>query len=343
MAGERDTPLRAAREAAGLTQSEVAARSGVSRQTVGAMEAGKHRPSVDAALALARAVDRSVESLFAAAPSETSVQVLPDPSGRPARGVLAARVGDQLVHAGAAQALAFDGWPQPNAVLQHGVPTTLPGADLDGFVIVGCDPALGLAAGLLPDTGPQRVIAISGSTTAALEAVAGGRAHAAVVHGPAGRMPEAPPGTLRVQLAAWRVGIAFGERTLSVAELAGRQLKVVQRENGASSQRAFADALRAEGAAGPLPGPIEPGHIEVARRVVAGAPAGVTMEPAAIAHGLAFEPLEEHSAELWIDPRWRGHAAAQALGRLLRSAAFTARLALVGGYDLAHTGTELPT
>ena len=41
-------------------------------------------------------------------------------------------------------------------------------------------------------------------------------------------------------------------------------------------------------------------------------------------YGLAFAPLEEHVAELWIDARAREHPAVAAIGELLRSAAFTA-------------------
>jgi len=60
------TTLRDARRGAGLSQAALAERAGISRQAVGAIEAGQHRPSVDAAMALASAVGRSVEELFAA-------------------------------------------------------------------------------------------------------------------------------------------------------------------------------------------------------------------------------------------------------------------------------------
>jgi DNA-binding XRE family transcriptional regulator len=52
--------LRELREAAGLTQAELAARAGVSRQLVGAVEVGRHLPRVDAALALAAALNVDV-------------------------------------------------------------------------------------------------------------------------------------------------------------------------------------------------------------------------------------------------------------------------------------------
>jgi DNA-binding XRE family transcriptional regulator len=332
--------LREARVAAGLSQAALAGAAGVSRQAVGAIEAGRHRPSIDAALALAAAVGRSVEELFAPMPpASRSEPVLarqvPDGSG-----VLAARVGERLVHAAAEDALAIQGWPRANAVLRDGEPAPFPGADLDGFVLVGCDPALGLAAEMLPDSGPRRLVALSGSTAAALLAMTDGRAHGALVHGPAGRLPSAPSGALRLHLARWRVGVASrGRRARPVAELCERGVRVVQREDGASSQKAFAAAVAAEGASRPR-GPVASGHLDVARRVAQGAAAGVTMEPAAINWQLAFSPLEEHVVEIWIDARWREHPAVDTLGTLLRSTAFRARLALVGGYDLDGCGTQ---
>ena len=338
MAAE-SAPLREARIAAGLSQAALAEAAGLSRQAVGAIETGRHRPSVDAALALATAVGRSVEELFAGPAAVASELVLereaPDGSG-----VLAARVGERIVHAAAEDSLGSEGWPRVNAVLRDGRSWPLPDGDLDGFVLIGCDPALGLAAAMLPSRGSRRVIALSGSTAAALAAMRDGRAHGALVHGPAGRLPSSPPGALRLHLARWRVGVANrGRRARPVAELCGRGARVVQREDGASSQRAFAAAVAAEGASLPV-GPVASGHLDVARRVAYGATAGVTMEPAAMRMQLAFTPLEEHEAEIWVDARWREHPAVDALGGLLRSAAFTTRLALVGGYDLDDCGAQ---
>ena len=326
------TTLRDARRGAGLSQAALAERAGISRQAVGAIEAGRHRPSVDAAMALASAVGRSVEELFAAPPAAAPVPVFgPVADGG---GVLAARVGARLVYAPAREALAVEGWPRANAVMRDGRPEPLPGSDLDGLVLVGCDPALGLAAAMLPSSGPHRLVALSGSTATALAAMRDGRAHAALVHGPARGLPAPPAGALRIHLARWRVGVASrGRHPRPLAELA----RVVQREEGASSQKAFAAALAAEGAPLP-PGPVASGHLDVARRVAYGAPAGVTMEPAAIGMELAFAPLEEHVAEVWIDARAREHPAVGAIGELLRSGAFTARLGLVGGYELDHCG-----
>ncbi|KQO50189.1 helix-turn-helix transcriptional regulator [Sphingomonas sp. Leaf257] len=56
--------LKAAREAAGLTQGALAEAIGVSRKTINTVENGVFQPSTLLALKLARALGRPVESLF---------------------------------------------------------------------------------------------------------------------------------------------------------------------------------------------------------------------------------------------------------------------------------------
>lgn len=60
----RRNGVRAARTASGLTQAELAAAAGVTRQTVVAVEAGDYAPSVYLALGIAARLGRSVEELF---------------------------------------------------------------------------------------------------------------------------------------------------------------------------------------------------------------------------------------------------------------------------------------
>ena len=56
--------LRATREAAALTQADLAAALDVSRQTVISLEQGRYLPSLEHALRLARHFNQSVEQLF---------------------------------------------------------------------------------------------------------------------------------------------------------------------------------------------------------------------------------------------------------------------------------------
>src|ERR1039458_5311546 len=63
------TFLRERRLECGLTQTELAARAGVSRQLVAAVEADRNTPAADAAIGLAPALATSVEELFASRPT----------------------------------------------------------------------------------------------------------------------------------------------------------------------------------------------------------------------------------------------------------------------------------
>lgn len=60
----RQNTVRATRSALGLTQAELAEAAGVSRQTIVAVEAGDYAPSVYLALAIARRLGETVETLF---------------------------------------------------------------------------------------------------------------------------------------------------------------------------------------------------------------------------------------------------------------------------------------
>ena len=64
MVDELANDVRRFREAAGLTQMQLAQRMGVSRKTVNTVENGVFAPSIVVALKLAEALDVSVQDLF---------------------------------------------------------------------------------------------------------------------------------------------------------------------------------------------------------------------------------------------------------------------------------------
>ena len=56
--------LREMRERTGLTQEELAAQVGVSRQTIISLEKGKYNPSISLAYSVAKVFSMSIEDLF---------------------------------------------------------------------------------------------------------------------------------------------------------------------------------------------------------------------------------------------------------------------------------------
>ncbi|MGH8874857.1 MAG: helix-turn-helix domain-containing protein, partial [Acidimicrobiia bacterium] len=239
----RESRLRELREAAGLTQSELAARAGVSRQLVGAVEAGRHLPRVDAALSLAAALGVDAELLFSrrAAP----IDVLSGDSPPEGSLVRIGRVGDRTLTSPAR--VGMDGWDVADGVVEGGEVAPF-GRIGPGVVVVGCEPGLEAMERLLREGG-MGAVAVTGSSASAIEALSGGRAHAAVVHGPEGWLPGLPDGVevARFRLVRWRVGLA-GPAGVAVRwwenALRGR-VPVVQREPGAGVQGTFEEAVGA--------------------------------------------------------------------------------------------------
>lgn len=335
--------IQALRVARGWSQTELANRAGVTRQLVGALEAGRHTPNVAAALGLARALGASVEDLFASRGDQT-VDVLdnPQPAGTPVRVV---RVGDRAVTV--ADAHGVDGpeaWGIADAVTGIEAVSWLPGGVAADLLIAGCDPIIGILSGVVERSG-HRMIGVHASTGRSVEALAGGRVHGILVHARSDDLPTPPVPVRRWRVASWQVGLgaSSSRRTApSIDELATRRHKVVQRDTGAGTQRALDRALRDAGAEQALPGPVGSGHIDVARRVsYGGVAAGVLMEAAAFAFGLRFTPLEQHAVELWIAEDWATLPAVVALLGVLNSEALIARSRLLGGYDPTGCGTQV--
>ena len=321
---------------------ELAERAAVSRQLVGAIEAGRHSPAVDAALRLAAALDASVEELFGETPGGHRLlgRRRRWPPARPC--AWGGWASGSWPPRSAGLVSGRPGGRRADGVVRDGEVAMLPGADDSALVVMGCDPVLGTLEALLDRRGSRRMVAVQGSSGAAVEALAAGRVHAALVHGPGGRPARAagagaprPPGALA------------GGRGRRSRPRAGRVLEAILGGRGAPGaaralglQPAGAAARGAgDGRARPCPPGRSPhGHLDAARRAAIAGCAAVTFEPAARAHGLRFLPLETHEVELWIDERWIDHPSAQALGDLLSSAAFRERARLVGGYDLDGAG-----
>jgi len=325
------------RRAAGLTQPELAARAGVSRQLVGAVEAGRHSPRVDAALALARVLDVEVAVLFAAPTG--AVDVVTGSTPPEGSAVRTGRVGDRLVTAPAR--VGPDGWDVADGLVADGGVTAL-GSQKPGLVVCGCEPGLEVLERILREAG-MGAVAASGSSAAARDALAAGRVHAAVVHGP----DDEPVSGVedvevdRFRIARWRVGLAGPRAARSgwwQPALSGR-VPVVQRELGAGVQRTFEEAAGV--GAGEVPGPRVATHLSAARRAILTGMPAVTIEPGALSVRAPFHPLDVHQAEMWVARQWSNDRTVGEALNVLSGRRFQQRLAAVGGYDLAGCGTRI--
>lgn len=269
--------LRLARLAGGLSQEQLAARAGVSRQAVAGIEAGRFDPSLRVALDLARAVGRSVEDLFAepAVPPPTPALLVGSAgTAGPAGGrvdlaevghrhVAFALTGDQALRPGfvpaagqlAATAAAGGGAsdaPGSRGAVASGEPVLVEAGQpgLPAVVVAGCDPALGLLARPLAELSqPRRLAWWPCNSATALVLAAANLVHAAGVH-----LPEDGPGIgtvvgteLRragaevIGFGAWEEGLALrrevADAGTDLAGLAERGLRVVNREVGSEARQ----------------------------------------------------------------------------------------------------------
>lgn len=365
--GLRASRVAAARQARHWSQADLAARAGLSRPEISAIETGRVTPAVTAALALARALECPVEALFGAAtdpvPALPAWAFPPPPSTdrRPAlaRYWTAEIAGRTWLYPSEPTALGFiphDGiltagrTPAASALVT--ACAEVPAIAADTLVIATCDPAVGvLAAAMREHTrGRLRLLPLMRSSAAALGLLARGLVHAAGVHmAPAGR-PQANVAFARVQLgsqpvelfhvADWQTGVVLRDsgRFASAAAAARARLAWIGRDAGAGARRCLDELL----------GPdrryphLAPDHGAVATAVQCGfANAGVCPQLTAVEARLAFLPVhqEAYAVCLTADPRsdWR----LSALVETLQSAAYRRRLSDLPGCRAAFSGRAL--
>lgn len=318
------------RRRTGLTQAELAARSGVSRQLIGAIENGRHLPRVDAAIAIAAALDIPVERLFG--DTRHVVDALTGFNAAHDVPLRTGTVGDQVVSTEAAS--SGSRWEPADGVIANGEFSSF-GPGRPGLVIAGCEPGLAVLERILRERGASS-LSIATSTKAAIEALAAGRVHASVVHGPDVDHMAIPEGleVVRYRLVSWEVGLAAprgSDGQWWLPALAG-ETPVVQREAGAGVQRAFV------GIAGSVPGPVVGTHVEAANHAALSGLPAVTIEPAARAAGAVFHPIETHEAQLWVARTWAGSPVFAEAMDVVVGQRFRMKLESVGGYDLSSIG-----
>ena len=146
-----DTRLRSRRRAAGLSQTALAERTGVSRQAIVAIEGGRNAPSTMLSLRLARALECRVEDIFHLTPPDVlQARLAPeaDGCGGSERVALARVAGEWVAHRlPSAGAEAADGVLVSHTDTQASVSPLFSEAKLArGVLVAGSAPLLGVAA-----------------------------------------------------------------------------------------------------------------------------------------------------------------------------------------------------
>lgn len=352
-AAEAGRRLRLARLAAGLSQSRLAQMCGVSRQAVAGAEAGTWSPSLAVALALARALDTTVDQLFAPdlrVQEVSALSLLPTVAEGRARVV---RVWDRWI----GLPLVGDRVAEPGFTAATGrLVTAGSRSELWGtgrsLLLAGCDPALPLLGGPVAGLGEGWSLDWwpCGSTEAS-RLLREDLVHAAAIHYPAGEREHRlrATGLATVGFARWKEGLLLRpDQHLEVNSLdqaAHLGLRWVNRESGAQARSLLDRELAALGLDGPdLPGYASEagGHLQVASAVASGvADLGIATEPAALAYGLRFVAMSDEECVIQVVRERLESPELRLLLLVLGGPQLRRELGALPGYDPSILGEEL--
>jgi len=355
------TRVRAARQAHGLSQEELAKRIGVTRQAIIAIENGRYVPNTLVALRLAHVLECRVDELFSLQDAEASVRLW-DPSPPRSRRLVMAKVRGQLIgHSPAVSRPFFEGFPSADGLWveeKSQAQLLVPLEQIENTgLIMGCDPSLSILSAHLARHGSHlRLACISACSLTALEAVSRGGVHIAGSHlRDAGlgdcNLAQAKKalstfGGLVVTLASWEQGFVVlrgnPRKIRSVEDLTRKNIRFVNREIGAGTRQALDSLLKTAGISGKQVAGydrIVQGHFVTAMAVTSGAAdVGISLRAVAHAFDLDFVPLTDVRFDLVVPQDHISHPVVAALLDMLQSRQLKADLSALPGYDVSQTG-----
>ncbi len=365
--------LKEARTRLGLSQSELAGRAGVARQTIGGIEAALYAPSAVVALRLSRALGCRVEDLFwLEEQTSPRLRVIPawplaDETSQPQERLLLGQVGGKWI----AHALGGDDAFRSEMMPADGIALSSRGGILEAqlldapeslartVLVAGCSPALSLWTRSAQRWHPGlRPAWIHANSTQALGALARGEVHIAGLHlcDPQSGEDNVPfvrslvgDGVVLVNFGVWDEGLLLQNGNpkgiRGIADLSQKNVRFINRESGAGARLLFDTLLQQE----KIPPDAISGYEEIARshqavaRLVAGAEADAGVGTAAMAqiYGLDFLPLRSVRFDLAVRAEfWREEPVTQ-LFETLSHKAVRLQLRKLGGYDTARTGDRM--
>jgi molybdate-binding protein/DNA-binding XRE family transcriptional regulator len=373
--GRFENRLQSVREGQGLSQGELALRSGVTRQAVYAIEDNQYLPTTMVALRLAAALGCRVEDLFSLGSTGEVLEgdlIGGAPPPGPAR-VKVARVGERMVvlpvtslGEGQSFSVGADGLLMDaakagprSAAGRVRVQLLRDRREIESQVVVaGCDPALLLAGDYLrrrPSAG--LLIGWSMGSAAAIEALKRQDVHMAGLHVVDARTGESNLPYVRrnlagkkvtvVTFASWQQGLMTARgnprHLRGVEDLARKGITIVNREAGAGARLLLDQRLAAAGLTGRQVRGYQTAagsHLEVARLIAEGrADAGIGTPAVAQLRGLDFIELQSERYDLVIPtPYLTLHRGVADFLDMMTGRAFRADVEALGGYDTRETG-----
>lgn len=365
--------LKQTRLQLGLSQQDLAAMTGVSRQTIGNVESGQTALSITVALRLARALGCRVEDLFWLDQAEGSITAVPVqsmPVGESQR-VSLAKIGGRWVAYPLVGSDAF----RVELIPADGEATRQPSQDtvtvalldepsnlLNTVVIAGCSPSLSLWAKAAERWHPElRVNLTFANSAIALERLARGEVHIAGVHlycpqtntfnVPFVRRALPDQTTVIINLGIWEEGLLVApgnpKNIQSAVDLARPEITLVNREPGAGSRDLLEQVLaKANLSPQSVSGfdRVVRSHQAVAAAVAAGeADAGLSAASVANTYRLGFVPLRQSRYDLVTFKSYLEEASVQKLLGTLGHPRILSQLKILGGYDTRLTGEVIAT
>jgi len=370
---ETQTQLHQIRERRGISAAQLAKLTGVSRQTIYAIEAGDYVPNTALSLHLAKILEVRVEDLF---------QLESDPAPAPPRVTVDLVATSEAVHKGQPVQLCRVG-KRMVGVSAMPQPVMLPMADgviiessrkahqakvqmLESepetgkrLLIAGCDPGIALLAHPLLRLDGVDLVVAQATSHQALEWLKEGKVHVAGSHLRDATTGEYNLPVIRrlfkqgvvkvVTFAIWEQGLVVGngnpKNIRDVGDLARKDVHIINREKGAGSRELLDHKLK--GACIPSDrvsgyDRLAAGHLPAALAVSQGeADCCVATRSAARAFGLGFLPLATERYDLVFRRPELRLPAVQALLDLLNRAAVRRKLEILAGYDTSRTGEVL--
>lgn len=338
--------VRLYRVSRGWSQHDLAARAGISRTEISAIEIGRLVPSIAAGLALAQAFGCRLDDLFHFRddPARTPVWAWP-PEGDRCRFWQSEVYGRNLLF----PAETASPWAPPHDGLsEFGVlqfRSQVPPAQT--LVLACCDPAAGLLSAEYARTTDFRLLVVPRSSGAALALLGERTVHLAGVHLHSESAPDGNAQTVRSRLGAgyrlihvarWQEGLAVasGSGVRSVGSALRSRLRWVGREAGSGARQCL-DDLRGNRKSFAL---VAHNHRSVAEAVRAGwADVGVCVRLVSEEAGLQFLEVRDESYDLCCPLESTDDPRIQALLTVLRSESYRGLLAELPGYDASQTGS----